>query len=72
MLEFSLTGTVDTEDEITIELTIDGDTVAETTLEGSSDSTHFSLIYRGRVSSSSGVEVVATGDESATFPAMGL
>lgn len=73
VLEFSMTGTVSTTDEFTVQLLINDVSVAETTVDDDDDTpTHFSLIYRGRITTACGVEVVTTSTNDLTIPAMGL
>ena len=68
-----MTGTVSTNDSFTVQLLINDVSVAETTIDDDDDSpTHFSLLYRGRITTACGVEVVTTSSQDLTIPAMGL
>ena len=74
VLEFSLTGTLASADnDFSVQLLINDTAVAETTVDDDNDSpTHFSLLYRGGITTACGVEVQITSNSAATVPAMGL
>ena len=70
VLEFSLTGTLTgATDAFTASLLINDVSVAETTFDDDNDSpSHFSLIYRGSITTACGVEVQVASASAATIP----